>query len=150
MFDGITVFMAATGLVAAIVIVAAVFVLGDGRGGQLSTEHADHTPLRLPDRRPLGGTDAALLRLPLGLWGYHQQITDEAMWRFAQALTERDTRIAVLEQQLAEVRKNLDARSVEKRTRETGEAFEEPDGKKPAGERPIFEVRTNADEDDRS
>jgi hypothetical protein len=109
-FDGITALIAITAVAAAIAIVAAIFVVGGGRGGELSTEHADYPRLTLPGGRPVSGTDAALLRLPMGLWGYHQQVTDEAMWRFAQALTDRDTRIAVLEQQLAEARRKLNAR----------------------------------------
>lgn len=98
MLVAITVALAALAVLAAIVIVAV------GGGGELSTEHPDHPPLALPGRRPVGGTDVALLRLPLGLWGYHKQITDEALERFAYELTERDTRIAVLEQELAEAR----------------------------------------------
>jgi hypothetical protein len=89
---------------AAVAVLAAIVVVAVGGGGQLSAEHPDHPPLALPGRRAIGGTDAALLRLPLGLWGYHKQITDEALQRFALELTERDTRIAVLEQELAEAR----------------------------------------------
>jgi hypothetical protein len=89
---------------AAVAVLAAIVVVAVGGGGELSTEHPDHPPLALPGRRAVGGTDAALLRLPLGLWGYHKQITDEALERFAYELTERDTRIAVLEQELAETR----------------------------------------------
>jgi hypothetical protein len=89
---------------AAVAVLGAIVVVAMGGGGELSTEHPDHPPLALPGRRAVGGTDAALLRLPLGLWGYHKQITDEALERFAHELTERDTRIAVLEQQLAEAR----------------------------------------------
>jgi hypothetical protein len=91
-----------------VAVLAAIVVLAVGGAGELSTEHPDHPPLALPGRRPVAGTDAALLRLPLGLWGYHKQITDEALERFAQELTERDTRIAVLEQELAEARQRLD------------------------------------------
>jgi hypothetical protein len=94
--------------VAAAAVLAAIFAVALGRGGQLSVEHPDHPPLALPGRRAVGGTDAALLRLPLGLWGYHKQITDEALERFAYELTERDTRIAVLEQALAEARQGHD------------------------------------------
>jgi hypothetical protein len=93
---------------AAVAVLAAIVVVAVGGGGELSAEHPDHPPLALPGRRPVGGTDAALLRLPLGLWGYHKQITDEALERFAHELTERDTRIAVLEQELAEARQRLD------------------------------------------
>lgn len=97
---------------AAVAVLGAIVVVAVGGGGELSTEHPDHPPLALPGRRAVGGTDAALLRLPLGLWGYHKQITDEALERFAHELTERDTRIAVLEQELAEARqgRSVDAR----------------------------------------
>jgi hypothetical protein len=88
-----------------VAVLGAIVVVAVGGGGQLSTEHPDHPPLALPGRRAVGGTDAALLRLPLGIWGYHKQITDEALQRFASELTERDTRIAVLEQELAEARR---------------------------------------------
>ena len=91
---------------AAVAVLAAIVVVAVGGGGELSAEHPDHPPLALLGRRVVG-TDAALLRLPLGLWGYHKQITDEALERFAHELTERDTRIAILEQQLAEARQRL-------------------------------------------
>lgn len=96
--------VAITVALAALAVLAAIVVVAVGGGGELSTEHPDHPPLALPARRPVAGTDAALLRLPLGLWGYHKQITDEALERFTYELTERDTRIAVLEQELADVR----------------------------------------------
>jgi hypothetical protein len=96
-----------TVILAALAVLAAIVVVAVGGGGELSAEHPDHPPLSMPARRPVGGTDAALLRLPLGLWGYHKQITDEALHRFAQELTERDTHIAVLEQELAEARQRL-------------------------------------------
>jgi hypothetical protein len=101
--------------VAAVAVLAAIVVVAVGGGGELSTEHPDHPPLALPGRRAIGGTDAALLRLPLGLWGYHKQITDEALERFAYELTERDTRIAVLEQELAEARQGTDGGSWDRR-----------------------------------
>lgn len=100
--------MTITVALAAVAVLGAIVVVAVGGGGQLSTEHPDHPPLALPARRAAGGTDAALLRLPLGLWGYHKQITDEALQRFADELTERDTRIAVLEQELAEARQGHD------------------------------------------
>jgi hypothetical protein len=143
-FDGITAFIAVTAVAAAIAIVVAIFVVGGGRGGELSVEHADYPPLALPGRRPVTGTDAALLRLPLGLWGYHQQVTDEAMWRFAQALTERDTRIAVLEQELAEARGKPNLR----RAVTASDLPALPAPEPPGDQR--FEMRTIVDEDDRA
>jgi hypothetical protein len=157
-FDGITVFIALTAVAAGIAIVAAIFVVGGGRGGELSTEHADYPPLALPGRRPVSGTDAALLRLPLGLWGYHQQVTDEAIWRFAHALTERDTRIAVLEQELAEARKKLNVGAEPRRAVGTSDLPALPGGRpgreEQAAEPPVddqvYEMRTIVDEDDRA
>lgn len=149
MFDGITAFIAVTAVAAAIAIVAAILIVGAGHGGELSTEHADYPPLTLPGSRPVGGTDAALLRLPLGLWGYHQQVTDEALWRFAQALTERDTRIATLEQQLAEARGRLNApRAVPAPDLPTLPRAR-PVREVPEGDQ-VFEMRAIADEDDRA
>jgi len=125
---------------AALAVLAAIVVVAVGGGGELSAEHPDHPPLALPGRRAVGGTDAALLRLPLGLWGYHKQITDEALERFAYELTERDTRIAVLEQELAEARQG---RSVS--TRERPRALPPARNDQPAvGEDP-FVTRTDAD-----
>jgi hypothetical protein len=152
-FDGITAFIALTAVAAAIAIVAAIFVVGGGRGGELSAEHADHPPLALPGGRPVSGTDAALLRLPLGLWGYHQQVTDEALWRFAQALTERDTRIATLEQELAEARQRLDVRALGAADRPAlppGRVGREERAAEPPADDQGFEMRTIVDEDDRA
>ena len=94
---------------AGLAVVAAVVVLASGGGGELAEAHPDHPPLPLPGNRPIAGTDAALLRLPVGLWGYHVRISDEALRRLAYALTERDTRIAILEQQVAELRHKLES-----------------------------------------
>lgn len=89
---------------AGVAVVVAVVLLASGLGGELSEAHPDHPPLPLPGNRPIAGTDAALLRLPVGIWGYHTRVTDEALRRLSYALTERDTRIAILEQQVAELR----------------------------------------------
>jgi hypothetical protein len=94
---------------AGLAVVVAVVVLASGGGGELSESHPDHPPLPLPGNRPVAGTDAALLRLPFGIWGYHARISDEALRRLAYALTERDTRIAILEQQVAELRHKLES-----------------------------------------
>lgn len=89
---------------AAVAVLVSVVVLATGRGGELAETHPDHPPLALPGTHLMTGTDAALLRLPTGLWGYHPGITDEALEQLALALTERDTRIAILEQQIARLR----------------------------------------------
>jgi hypothetical protein len=92
---------------AGLAVVVAVVLLASGMGGELADSHPDHPPLPLPGNRPIAGTDAALLRLPTGVWGYHTRVTDEALRRLSYALTERDTRIAILEQQAAELRQKL-------------------------------------------
>ena len=94
---------------AGLAVVVAVVLLASGMGGELAETHPDHPPLPLPGNRPIAGTDAALLRLPLGVWGYHTRVTDEALRRLSYALTERDTRIAILEQQAAELRHKLES-----------------------------------------
>ncbi len=48
--------------------------------------------------------DVAMLRPPSTLWGYNVQLTDEALNQIAQVISERDVEIAVLRQQLAELR----------------------------------------------
>jgi hypothetical protein len=94
---------------AGLAVVVAVVMLASGMGGELAESHPDHPPLPLPSDRSIAGTDAALLRLPLGVWGYHTRVTDEALRRLSYALTERDTRIAILEQQAAELRHKLES-----------------------------------------
>ncbi|MBC6457819.1 hypothetical protein [Actinomadura sp. HBU206391] len=89
---------------ACMAVVAAVIVLAMGKGGELAEAHPDHPPLVLPGHHRVTGTDAALLSLPMGVWGYHIGITDAALDQLAYALTQRDTRIAVLEQQLEQLR----------------------------------------------
>jgi hypothetical protein len=96
-------------VLAGVAVVVAVVMLASGMGGELADTHPDHPPLPLPGNRPIAGTDAALLRLPLGVWGYHTRVTDEALRRLSYALTERDTRIAILEQQAAELRHKLES-----------------------------------------
>jgi len=63
---------------------------------------SDYLPPTLDDL--LTAADVAALRPPSGLWGYNIQVTDEALGRIAQVVTERDVEIAVLRQQLAELR----------------------------------------------
>jgi hypothetical protein len=82
-------------VLAIIVIVAVVVFLAVGRGGELSVEQADYVPL---DLGPVSATDVALLRPPMGLWGYSMTATDEAMERVAESIRERDVRIVALEQ----------------------------------------------------
>ncbi len=63
---------------------------------------SDYLPPSLDDL--FTAADVAAVRPPSGLWGYNIQVTDEALSRIAQVVTERDVEIAVLRQQLAELR----------------------------------------------
>jgi hypothetical protein len=86
-------------LLAAVVIVAGVVSVAMGHGGEMAEFTTDYLP---PDL--VTAADVMLLRPPSALWGYNVQLTDEALNRIAQVLTERDVEIAVLRQQLAELR----------------------------------------------
>jgi hypothetical protein len=86
-------------LLAAAVILAGVVSVAMGHGGEMAEFATDYLP---PDLVTAG--DVMLLRPPSALWGYNVQVTDEALNRVAQVITERDVEIAVLRQQLAELR----------------------------------------------
>lgn len=87
-------------MIGIIAILAGVFAVATGRGGELAYEHADHAPL---DLGPVSATDVALLRPPTALWGYNMQVTDEALDRIARALRDRDIQIASLQRQVADL-----------------------------------------------
>jgi hypothetical protein len=87
-------------ILVAVVILAGVFFVATGRGGELAYEQADHAPL---DLGPVSATDVALLRPPTALWGYNMQVTDEALERIAQAIRDRDITITFLQQRLADL-----------------------------------------------
>ena len=89
-------------LLAGAVILAGVVAVAMGHGGEMAEFPSDYIPPTLGDL--LTATDVAMLRPPAGLWGYNTQVTDEALSRIAQIVTERDVEIAVLRQQLAELR----------------------------------------------
>ncbi len=89
-------------IITALAVLAAVVAVATGRGGNLIWFAPDRPAVRLPTKRPIAGTDVALLNLPSGLWGYQHWEVDETLYRLAHTLAERDTRIAVLEQRLAE------------------------------------------------
>jgi hypothetical protein len=86
-------------LLAAAVILAGVVSVAMGHGGEMAEFAMDYLP---PDL--VTAADVVLLRPPSALWGYNVQVTDEALNRVAQVITERDVEIAVLRQQLAEFR----------------------------------------------
>src|SRR5450755_1846294 len=86
-------------LLAAAVILAGVVSVAVGHGGEMAEFAMDYLP---PDL--VTAADVVLLRPPSALWGYNVQVTDEALNQIAQVITERDVEIAVLRQQLAELR----------------------------------------------
>ena len=86
-------------LLAAAIILAGVVSVAMGHGGEMAELATDYVP---PDL--VTAADVVLLRPPSAFWGYNVQVTDEALNRVAQVITERDVEIAVLRQQLAELR----------------------------------------------
>lgn len=85
--------MIAVGIVG---VLAAVVVVAAGRGGEMPmVERTDYAPL---DMGPVSATDVVLLRPQMALWGYTQQMVDEALDRIADSIRERDVRIVALEQ----------------------------------------------------
>ncbi|MBG0833452.1 hypothetical protein HS041_37765 [Planomonospora sp. ID67723] len=88
---------------AALAILAGVVLVAMGKGGELTEFAPDVPPLALPDAGHLGAVDFVALQLPVSLVGYHTQSVDETLQRAASALSERDTRIAVLEQRVSEL-----------------------------------------------
>ena len=89
-------------LLAGAVILAGVVAVAMGHGGEMAEFPSDYIPPTLGDL--LTAADVAMLRPPSALWGYNTQVTDEALSRIAQIVTERDVEIAVLRQQLADLR----------------------------------------------
>lgn len=89
-------------LLAGAVILAGVVAVAMGHGGEMAEFPSDYIPPALGDL--LTAADVAMLRPPAALWGYNTQVTDEALGRIAQIVTERDVEIAVLRQQLADLR----------------------------------------------
>ena len=89
-------------LLAGVVILVGVVSVAMGRGGEMAEFATDSVPPRLDYMAT--AADVAMLRPPSALWGYNVQVTDEALSRVAQVITERDVEIALLRQQLAELR----------------------------------------------
>jgi len=94
-------------LLAGAVILVGVVAVAMGHGGEMAEFPSDYVPPTLGDL--LTATDVAMLRPPAALWGYNTQVTDEALSRIAQIVTERDVEIAVLRQQLADLRSGTGA-----------------------------------------
>ncbi|WP_127936358.1 hypothetical protein [Nonomuraea polychroma] len=89
--------------IAAIAILACVVLVSLGKGGELTEFPPDVPPLDLPEPGQLTAVDFMALQLPVNLVGYHTASVDETLRRAANAISARDTRIAVLEQRVSEL-----------------------------------------------
>ncbi|SRR6266487_3553722 len=87
--------------IAIVAILVCVVFAAAGRGGEMARFDSDYAP---PDFGGMAGVDVALIRPPTALWGYHMQVTDDALSQIASAMTARDIRIASLERQIADLR----------------------------------------------
>ena len=85
---------------AAVAILGCVVLAALGMGGEMAAFPIDSAPLRMDE---VTATDVALLRPPLALWGYSVPATEEALGMIARAVTARDTEIATLRQELADM-----------------------------------------------
>ena len=88
-------------LLAAAAILGCAVLAALGRAGEMAAFPSDSPPLRLDE---VTAADVALLRPPLALWGYSVPATEEALGVIARAVTARDTEIATLRKELAEMR----------------------------------------------
>ena len=85
---------------AAAAILGCVVLAALGMGGEMAAFPTDSAPLRMDE---VTAADVALLRPPLALWGYSVPATEEALGMIARAVTVRDTEIAALRQELADM-----------------------------------------------
>ena len=82
-------------------ILGCVVLAALGMGGEMATFPSDSAPLQMDE---VTAADVALLRPPLALWGYNVPATEEALGVIARAVTARDTEIATLRAELADMR----------------------------------------------
>lgn len=101
--------------VAAVAVIAAVVVLSTGRGGELALFAPVGPGLDLPANRVLDPDDLRGLRLPRRPAGYRTTDVDEVLQWAGNALAERDAKIAVLEQRIAQIYERERARDREAR-----------------------------------
>jgi hypothetical protein len=87
--------------VIAVVILGGVVLAALGRSDVMASFPSDSSPM---DLRGVSAVEIAMLRLPLALWGYNAQVTDEVLQQIAQAVSERDVEIATLRRELEELR----------------------------------------------
>jgi hypothetical protein len=90
-------------VIAGLAILGCVVAVSLGNSGEMAEFPPDVPPLDLPVAGQLTAADFMELQLPISLVGYNTQATDETLQRAAAAISERDTRITVLEQRVAEL-----------------------------------------------
>jgi hypothetical protein len=88
-------------LAAALAILVGVVVVAMGRGGEIAASQRD-LPVLSPRIR--SAHDIARLRLPVGLFGYQEQATNEALEAAARLIAEQDAEIARLREEVWRLR----------------------------------------------
>lgn len=88
-------------LAAALAILAGVVVVAMGRGGEIAQSRRD-VPVLPPTIRT--AADVATLRLPVGVFGYSEHATDEALDAAARLIAEQHREIARLRGELLRMR----------------------------------------------
>lgn len=129
-------------LAAAIAILAGVVVVAMGRGGEIARSHRD-TPVRPPRIRT--AADVAMLRLPVGFFGYQEEATDAALDAAARLIAEQQAEIARLRAESWRLRPQPDPGADTRPANETrqdamdgGAAQRPPDAGSPAAEAEVL------------
>ncbi len=104
--DTIETVLAVLGFVLGLVVISGVlFLIGSlvfGRGEELAPAPRDSTPVVLPVDRPPDAADVEALRLSVVLRGYRMVEVDWVLDQLAEALRDRDRKIADLTNQLTQ------------------------------------------------
>jgi len=88
-------------LIAAILVIGAGVMFAVGRlDGELPEVVPDRAPLALPDDRQLGRADVDGVKFAVGMRGYRMDEVDDVLDRLAAEVSQRDARIADLEERL--------------------------------------------------
>jgi DivIVA domain-containing protein len=87
-------------VVVAVIVVFAVAAVAMGRGGGLGATESDLVQPSLP-AGPVSADDVDSVLFAVGFRGYRMDQVDDVLNRLSNELTERDARIAELEQRLA-------------------------------------------------
>jgi len=128
-------------VLAIVVVLVGVVLVAAGRGGEMpAVERTDYYPLEMG---PVSATDVVLLRPQMALWGYNQQMVDEALDHIADSIRERDVRIVALEQLVTDLTRepvpSMPLGSPYPGARHARPALERPVLEHPALERPTLE-----------